>query len=196
MSSSLQLSRDNIYVRQLSKLIMVSWATPVNMATTATTAVKDAGVDGFNNNRVFSQLGKTSGLIEMSANPFYSSTSSAYPACFGLDDGTSTSSDVSFGFGGIGSADQISIIEGSSTITTVAATSGDIFKVTYSIATDTASYYKNSVLITSTSGHSANLLYAYVCAYYVGDGIIQATFSTSGDAAPVLLPPTPAMVRL
>ena len=176
---------------------MVTWGTATNFTTTATTAYKSAGIDGFTNNRAISSNAETTGTASFEADPFYNVSSSAYPAVMGLDSGSTTNAQIDFGFGGLTSANNISVIEGSTTVTTVSAFPGDIFNVTYNFSSNVASYYKNSVLITTTSGHSSTSLKAFCTAYYSGDGINSAVFSSVVPPVPsgVGLPPPPIVVH-
>ena len=171
---------------------MVTWATTTNQTATATSSVKNIAATGFTNNRSITSDNASSGAVSFEADGFFDGDSSAYPAVFGLDDGTTTNSQVDYGFGGIGSADEITIIEGSSSITTTSASIGDIFKVLLNYSTNEAKYYKNGSLITTTTGHTfPSTVYGFTTAYYEGDGIKDVAMVTGSPtgASDVTIPP-------
>ena len=176
---------------------MVTWATEYNQITTATSSYKyvDPSTDTFTDNRAITSESGSTGTVSFEADGFYNGDSSAYPAVFGLDDGTTTNAQVNFGFGGIGSANQISLIEGATTLSSVAASIGDLFKIQLNYSTGDAKYYKNGTLLTTTTGHTfPTTVYGFTTAYYVGDGIKDITMST-GSTGQTLLAPPPAFVR-
>lgn len=177
---------------------MVTWATTTNQTTTSTSSVKNTSATGYTNNRSITSNNASSGEVSFEADGFFDGDSSAYPAVFGLDDGTTTNGQVDYGFGGIGSADEITIIEGSTSVTTTTASIADIFKVVLNYSTGEAKYYKNGTLLTTTTGHTfPSTVYGFTTAYYNGDGIkdvVMVTAAPSGSGSPGL-PPPPIVVR-